>query len=204
MYLNLNPLTVRAHGLCRSTPAFEQRDPAGLRACRAMGRRRHAADLDLFSADTFELSGDVRLVAVDGERSWVDGGFGKLRSGSDGDSRPAPARQRQPGLEAAIHLVAGRRRRRLGPGRRAHRGRAQPGLSDLPADARRQGRFLRARRADVAASQPRARRRRLARQGFDHAVGDQQLDRRGSAAGRARRARSPRTSASTSSARPPR
>jgi hypothetical protein len=44
----------------------------------------------LFSADTFQLTGDVRLVAVDGERSWVDGGFGKLRSGSDGDLRIQP------------------------------------------------------------------------------------------------------------------
>lgn len=33
--------------------------------------------------DSFEISGDVRVVAVDGEKSWVDGGFGKLRSGSD-------------------------------------------------------------------------------------------------------------------------
>lgn len=37
----------------------------------------------LFTPDTLELSGDVRLVAVDGEESWVDGGFGKLRSGAD-------------------------------------------------------------------------------------------------------------------------
>jgi len=44
-----------------------------------------ASDLKLFTADTLELSGDLRLVAVDGEKSWVDGGFGKLRSGSDGD-----------------------------------------------------------------------------------------------------------------------
>src|SRR3954469_14936245 len=44
----------------------------------------------LFSADSFELSGDVRLVAVDGERGWLDGGFGKLRSGSDGDLRVKP------------------------------------------------------------------------------------------------------------------
>src|SRR5437868_2269073 len=44
----------------------------------------------LFSADAFELSGDLRLVAVDGEKSWVDGGFGKLRSGSDGDLRVQP------------------------------------------------------------------------------------------------------------------
>jgi hypothetical protein len=40
--------------------------------------------------DTFEASGDVRLVAVDGEKSWVEGGFGKLRSGSDGDLKVQP------------------------------------------------------------------------------------------------------------------
>src|SRR6476659_2538430 len=44
----------------------------------------------IFTRDAFELSGDVRLVAVNGERSWVDGGFGKLRSGSDGDWRVQP------------------------------------------------------------------------------------------------------------------
>src|SRR5438093_824164 len=40
--------------------------------------------------DSFEVSGDFRLVAVDGENGWVDGGFGKLRSGSDGDLRVQP------------------------------------------------------------------------------------------------------------------
>src|SRR5260221_519371 len=49
-----------------------------------------AADLDLFSSDTLELTGDLRLVAVDGERSWVGGGLGKLRSGSNGDLRFRP------------------------------------------------------------------------------------------------------------------
>jgi hypothetical protein len=48
------------------------------------------SDLKLFTRDSFELSGDVRLVAVDGETSWLDGGFGKLRSGSDGDLRVGP------------------------------------------------------------------------------------------------------------------
>jgi hypothetical protein len=48
------------------------------------------SDLKLFMRDSFELSGDLRLVAVDGEKSWVDGGFGKLRSGSDGDLRVRP------------------------------------------------------------------------------------------------------------------
>lgn len=35
----------------------------------------------LLSPETLMLSGDLRLVGVDGERSWVDDGFGKLRYG---------------------------------------------------------------------------------------------------------------------------
>jgi hypothetical protein len=42
-----------------------------------------AADVDLISANSLSLSGDVRLVAADGEESWVDGKFGKLRSSGD-------------------------------------------------------------------------------------------------------------------------
>jgi hypothetical protein len=49
-----------------------------------------ASDLRLFTPDTLQVSGDVRLVAVDGEKGWLDGGFGKLRSGSDGGSRVQP------------------------------------------------------------------------------------------------------------------
>jgi hypothetical protein len=49
-----------------------------------------ASDLRLFTPDTLELNGDVRLVAVDGEKSWLDGGFGKLRYGSDGDLKVRP------------------------------------------------------------------------------------------------------------------
>src|SRR4051794_14704399 len=48
------------------------------------------AEARLFTPDAFEIIGDVRLVGVDGERSWVEGGFGKLRSGSDGDFRVRP------------------------------------------------------------------------------------------------------------------
>ena len=48
------------------------------------------SDLKLFENGNFEFDGDVRLVAVDGERSWVDGGFGKLRSGSDGSLTVQP------------------------------------------------------------------------------------------------------------------
>jgi hypothetical protein len=48
-------------------------------------------DLKLFAPDTLELTGDVRLVAVDGEKSWVEGGFGKLRSSGGGnDLRVVP------------------------------------------------------------------------------------------------------------------
>jgi len=50
-----------------------------------------AAEVDLLSANNVSLSGDVRLVAADGEQSWVDRGFGKLRSGgSTGDFRAKP------------------------------------------------------------------------------------------------------------------
>jgi hypothetical protein len=49
-----------------------------------------ASDLKLFTPHNFELTGDLRLVAVDGPKSWVDGGFGKLRSGSNGDVRVRP------------------------------------------------------------------------------------------------------------------
>lgn len=49
-----------------------------------------ASDLRLFAPDTFEVSGDIRLVAVNGERSWLDRGLGKLRSGSDGNLQVRP------------------------------------------------------------------------------------------------------------------
>jgi hypothetical protein len=43
------------------------------------------SDVRLFTPDTLELTGDERIVAIDGEKSWVDGGFGKLRSSGGGD-----------------------------------------------------------------------------------------------------------------------
>ena len=43
-----------------------------------------ASDLEVFSADTLALSGNVRLSATSGEESWVDGGFGKLTTSGDG------------------------------------------------------------------------------------------------------------------------
>jgi hypothetical protein len=49
-----------------------------------------ASDLRLFTRDSFELNGDVRAVAVKGEKSWVEGGLGKLRSGGSGSTRVTP------------------------------------------------------------------------------------------------------------------
>ncbi len=49
-----------------------------------------ASEIRLFTPDTIEVGGDVRLVAVDGERGWSSGGFGKLRSGSNEDWKVQP------------------------------------------------------------------------------------------------------------------
>lgn len=48
--------------------------------------------LDLASAETITLSGDLRIVSADGEQSWVDDEFGKLRYGGsvDGSIRVRP------------------------------------------------------------------------------------------------------------------
>ena len=43
-----------------------------------------AADFDLISANTLELTGDVRLSAANGPKSWIDGGFGKIDTSGDG------------------------------------------------------------------------------------------------------------------------
>ena len=48
------------------------------------------AEARIFTPDVLEISGDVRLVGIGGEKSWVDEGFGKLRSGSDGTFRLQP------------------------------------------------------------------------------------------------------------------
>src|SRR3954449_3273204 len=43
------------------------------------------SSFSLFAPDNLQLIGDVRLVAIDGEKSWVDGGYGKLRSSGGGE-----------------------------------------------------------------------------------------------------------------------
>lgn len=48
---------------------------------------------ELFTAQTLSASGDIRIVGVDGERGWLDGGDGKTRFGGgdpDGDFRIRP------------------------------------------------------------------------------------------------------------------
>src|SRR5206468_6826133 len=59
-------------------------------ALAALWAQPASAEAHLVTPDAFELSGDVRLVGVDGERSWLDGGFGALRSGRDNDFRVQP------------------------------------------------------------------------------------------------------------------
>ena len=52
--------------------------------------KRAWADVDLFSRDTVSGLVDLRLSAADGERSWLDAKFGKLRYGGD-EVRPSLA-----------------------------------------------------------------------------------------------------------------
>jgi hypothetical protein len=57
----------------------------------SFGAPAAAAEIDLLSPDTLQATGIVRFVATSGERSWVDGGFGKLGSnGGGGDLRVRP------------------------------------------------------------------------------------------------------------------
>ena len=36
-----------------------------------------ASDRRIFTPDTLEVTGDVRFVGIGGEKSWIEGGFGK-------------------------------------------------------------------------------------------------------------------------------
>lgn len=49
-----------------------------------------ASDVKLLTADTLEVAGDVRLAAVDGERGWLEGGWGRLRSSGNGSFAVRP------------------------------------------------------------------------------------------------------------------
>src|SRR4051812_31937077 len=67
------------------------RGSAAHAACAAAALWATPASAQLLSADTVQFNGDVRIVAATGERSWLKGGFGKLRgSGDGGDLRVRP------------------------------------------------------------------------------------------------------------------
>src|SRR4051812_16478599 len=71
-------------------------------ACSPAAARAGDGAFDLVSPETLEIYGDVRAVAVDGERSWVDGGFGKLRYGGKDEDRPSDLRLKPEFGEAGI------------------------------------------------------------------------------------------------------
>ncbi|WP_206367649.1 hypothetical protein [Sphingomonas piscis] len=58
----------------------------------ASGQAATAADVELLTPSVLSLTGDARLVGASGERSWIDEGFGKLRSsgGAGGEFRIKP------------------------------------------------------------------------------------------------------------------
>jgi len=70
--------------------AFRHALPLGCALAALWPSSASASELRLFTPDTIDMSGDVRFVAVDGERGWLDGGFGKLRSGSNGGWKVRP------------------------------------------------------------------------------------------------------------------
>lgn len=77
-------------GLVARRVLFKSALPLGCALAALWPTAASGSDLRLFTADSFEGSGDVRLVGVDGEKGWLDGGFGKLRSGSAGEWKLDP------------------------------------------------------------------------------------------------------------------
>ena len=139
------------------------------------------SSLRLFTSDAWELNGDLRLVAVDGERSWVDRGFGKLRSGSDGDLRVRPQLGNislvwKPQLSWSLGaIVVGS----LQGGQRTQAGLSQAYLTFKPM---RSSRLAFSARAGLM--WPPISLEHEGAEGLDHPIGDQQLDRRGGPPGR--------------------
>ena len=147
-----------------------------------LGRARRWPRWTCCLPSVLSVEGDVRLSAADGEPSWLQDGFGKTRYG--GTTIPA-------GPAAATGL----RRRHLAsafafdltgyvdavyqPGRRAPGG-PVGGLRPLQAPAgRRRPALAGARRPDVSAGVDGERRPGLDADAHHHALGHQQLDRRG-------------------------
>ena len=78
-------------GLLRAVRRRAVRQLALPAALLASSSAASAEPIDLLSAETLSISGDLRLVAIDGEESWVDEGLGKLSGGANGDWRGRPA-----------------------------------------------------------------------------------------------------------------
>ena len=143
-----------------------------------------ASSLDLISGDSLTLSGDLRLVGANGERSWVDGGFGKL---SAGGAQKSDDWQVEPALGEANLVwqprfgwtLSGTVVATMNGGEDVEAGISQAFLAYQP-QADRQGSPVGPGRPDVGADLARTCGCGLACPGHDHAIGDQQLDRRGS------------------------
>lgn len=73
---------------------------AAMTALAATHPAHAAAGLDLIGPDTFVIAGDMRLTVVNGEQSWIDGGFGKLRFGGSDAGKTSNERVR-PALGSA-------------------------------------------------------------------------------------------------------
>ena len=147
------------------------------------------SDLQLFTPDTFELTGDVRIVAVDGEKSWVRGGFGKLRSsGGQDDLRVGPQLGNvslvwKPQFTWSLSAtVVGS----LQGGERTEAGLSEAYLSFRPMRGSKVALSARAGLMWPPISLEHEGADWHVR-GLDHALRNQQLDRRGSPAGRSRR-----------------
>ena len=54
-----------------------------------------ASEIQLFTPDTVELTAQVRVAAATGERSWLDGGFGKAATSGNGDELRVPYSKEQ-------------------------------------------------------------------------------------------------------------
>ena len=145
------------------------------------------SDVRLFTSANFELSGDVRMAIVDGEKSWVDGGYGKLRSGSGDDTRV------QPQLGNAVLVWKPQLTWSLGAvvvGQVEGGQRTEAGVSEAYLEFRPMRSSKIAFSARAGLMWPPV---SLEHEGadwhvkdFDHAFGDQQLDRRGSETARGR------------------
>src|ERR1700712_628753 len=51
------------------------------------GHARAQSAIELFTPETVAAAGDIRVIGVNGETSWTDGGYGKTRFDTDSSNR---------------------------------------------------------------------------------------------------------------------